>query len=90
MHVEKIFYHPNFLRRLQRQPVEIQKRANRIEAMFRKNPMHPSIRLHPLQGHLRGAWSISVTHSVRIVFSRLESGDIVFHTIGQHDIYQSL
>ena len=62
----------------------------KTERLFRANPLHPSLRLHQLKGKLTGSWSISVTMNVRIIFARLENGEIVFYSVGQHDLYRSL
>lgn len=89
MVVKKILYHPAFLRELRQLDWQDQRRAIRIEALFRRNPLHPSLRLHGLKGKLRTLHSISVTMRIRIIFKRMENGDIIFLSIGQHDIYRS-
>jgi mRNA-degrading endonuclease YafQ of YafQ-DinJ toxin-antitoxin module len=90
MVIKQILYHPTFIKHLRRlRPLE-QNRAIKTEQLFRLDPLHPSLRLHQLKGRLKGIWSISVTSSIRILFTRLPDGTIVFGTIGQHDIYRSL
>lgn len=90
MVVKTILYHPAFVEEFRALPQEIQKRAIKTERLFRSNPLYPSLRLHGLQGRLKGSWSISVTMNVRIIFKRMKNGDIVFYSIGKHDIYRSL
>ncbi len=90
MLVKEILYHPKFIPELLRLSLSVQKRAIKTEQLFRQNPLHPSLRLHPLQGKLKGTWSISVTMGVRILFTRLDDGKIVFYSIGSHDIYKLL
>jgi len=90
MKVDKILYHPEFVREFKSLPSNLQKRAINAEKRFKDNPLHPSLRLYGLKGQLKGSWSISITLKVRILFTRLENGDIVFYSIGFHDIYQSL
>lgn len=90
MIVKTILYHPKFVRDLRELSTTIQERALKAETFFRTNPLHPSLRLHPLKGALEGSWSISITTKVRIIFKRSSSGAIVFYSIGHHDIYQSL
>ena len=46
------------------------------------NPKHSSSRLHKLSG--RNNWSISVTKSIRIVFT-IENNRILLNRIGTHD-----
>ncbi len=38
------------------------------------NECHPSLRVHQLQGKLRGTWSASASDELRITFERLEGG----------------
>ncbi len=90
MIVQTILYHPKFVKELKKLDVSIQRKAVRVEKQFRINPLHPSLRLHQLKGSLDGLWSVSVTMNVRMIFQRMENGDIVFLSIGQHDIYRSL
>ncbi len=89
MVVKQILYHPEFLRDLRKLDWQDQRRAIRVEALFRSNPLHPSLRLHGLHGKLRALYSISVTMRIRIIFKRMKNGDIVFLSIGKHDIYRS-
>lgn len=89
MVVRAICYHPKFIKAFQALHPALQQRAVRVEKQFRTNPLHPSLRLHQLKGRLDGLWSISVTMGVRIIFLRMDNGDIVFLSIGKHDIYRS-
>jgi len=90
MVVRKILYHPKFAEEFRELDTTIQKRAIKTEKLFLQNPLHPSLRLHPLKGKLEGSWSISVTMKVRIIFKRMGNGDIVFYSMGHHDIYRIL
>jgi len=57
-------------------------------AVFQKNPLHPSLRLHKLRGVQADAWSISLNMSVRMLFYyRVEKGEkrAVFFTVGKHE-----
>lgn len=69
---------------------QILKLVENKEKIFRENPLHPSLRLHELHGKLKGIWSISITGNYRIIFERQENGDILFLSIGSHDIYRYL
>lgn len=70
-------------------PKDIQKITVTKEAFFQDNPLHPSLRLHALKGKLKGLWSISITLNYRIIFKRVANGDIIFISIGKHDLYSS-
>lgn len=90
MNIGAIRYHPDFISDLKKLDQAVRERAIKTENLFRSNPLHPSLRLHPLKGKLTGMWTLSVTMKVRIIFLRLQKGEIVFLSIGQHDIYRSL
>ena len=49
---------------------------------LRKNPSHPSLRLHKLSG--QGNYSVSVTMSIRIIIT-FRYGDIHLLRIGTHE-----
>ncbi len=71
-------------------PAEIIRIAVVKEKIFRDNPLHPSLRLHALHGKLQGIHSLSVSGNYRIIFERQKNGDILFISIGKHDIYKYL
>mgnify|MGYP001558295805 CR=1 FL=1 len=90
MIIKNIYYDNNFVKRFKKLPLEIQKIANNKVEIFKKNPLHPSLRLHMLTGKLSGIWSISLSKNYRLIFERMENGDILFLSIGSHDIYKYL
>ena len=53
-------------------------------AIFKKNPNHPSLRLHKLSG-LKERWSISVDMGLRIIFEHIKIDEVYFIDIGSHD-----
>ncbi len=62
-------------------------KINKQLELFQKNPKHPSLRLHKLQGNFSQVWSISVTRDFRILFSIKDM--YYFFDLGTHaDIYQ--
>lgn len=90
MNVGKIFYAPKFGKEFKALPQEIKLLVVKKEKIFQENPLHPSLRLHSLKGSLLGTWSLSITMNYRIIFERMENGDILFHSVGTHDIYKNL
>ena len=90
MIVPGIFYSSRFVKETRGLPKEIVALAVKQEKIFKENPLHPSLRLHALQGKLRGLWSISITGNYRVLFERQANGDILFISIGKHDIYKNL
>lgn len=90
MVVKKIFYSSDFSKQFLGLPQPIQKLAIKKENIFKNNPLHPSLRFHSLKGKLKGLFSISITMNYRIIFKRTPRGDIIFISIGKHDIYRYL
>lgn len=90
MIIKKIHYSKRFAKDLKGLPKQIIALAVKKEVVFKKNPLHPSLRLHELHGKFQGIWSISITSNYRIIFERMENGDILFVSIGRHDIYKYL
>ncbi len=90
MIIKSIHYSKKFIKELKKLPKQIVKIAINKERIFKDNPLHPSLRLHEMRGKLKGVWSISVTAGYRIIFERMENGDILFISIGKHDIYKCL
>ena len=60
---------------------------NKID-IFKKDPRHPSLKTHKLNGALAGYLSYSVDHQMRIVFEYGEKDTVHFLKIGNHDVYR--
>jgi addiction module RelE/StbE family toxin len=90
MIIKKILYSRKFAKEFKKLPDEIIGIAIKKEEIFKHNPLHPSLRLHELHGKFAGVWSISLTNNYRIIFERMLNGDILFISIGKHDIYKYL
>jgi len=88
MIVNKIEYSLNFLKSTKKISGNIIKQVKQKETIFKQNPRHPSLRLHELHGKLKGVWSISINKNYRIIFEYHKNGDVVFISIGNHDIYK--
>ena len=85
-----ILYSNSFKQRFLKLAKNIADIAIEKEKIFRENPFHPSLRLHELKGNINGLWSISVNLKYRIIFKYMKNGDILFISIGKHDIYRDL
>ncbi|HCS78133.1 TPA: hypothetical protein DIV55_00125 [Patescibacteria group bacterium] len=82
-----ILVSPNFSRkfyRLTKKDRRLSKNIDRKIAIFKKNPNHPSLRLHKLSG-LKERWSISVDMGLRIIFEHIKIDEVYFIDIGSHD-----
>jgi addiction module RelE/StbE family toxin len=90
MIIQQIHYSKKFVKELKVLPKKVIDLAIKKEEIFRDNPLHPSLRLHELHGKFKGIWSISITSNYRIIFERMDNGDILFISIGKHDIYKYL
>lgn len=54
--------------------------------LMEMNPFHPSLRLHPLQGKLKGLYSLSITITYRLTVEFIIDGkEILPIHIGTHD-----
>ena len=83
-----IIYSPTFLRQYKKLENEVVRRIEIKEGVFRKNPFDQSLKTHKLHGRLSDLWAFKITSQVRIVFEFGKSGDVIFHAIGAHDIYE--
>lgn len=90
MIVKEVHYSKKFVKQLKKIPERILQLAIKKERIFRENPLHPSLRLHELHGSFVGLWSISITGNYRIILERMQNGDILFISIGSHDLYKHL
>jgi len=90
MIIKNIYYSKGFKKDLKKLPKQIINFAIKKEEIFKSNPLHPSLRLHELHGKFKGLWSISVTSKYRIIFERQKNGDLIFISVGKHDIYKYL
>ncbi len=90
MIVNKVLYSKKFVKEFKKLPENIISIAIKKEIIFKDNPLHSSLRLHELHGKFKGIWSISITSGYRIIFERMKNGDILFISIGKHDLYKYL
>ncbi len=67
-------------------PNAVKDKTTKALKLFRRDPFHPSLRLHKLSGNFKGYWSISIDLKYRIIF-RMEKGTAIFFSIGTHAIY---
>ncbi len=83
-----IFYSPTFAKHYRKLPANIKAMTEGKEEIFRQNPFDPQLKTHRLAGKLKGYWAFSIGYHYRIIFSFLSSGEVRFHTVGTHEIYQ--
>ena len=69
---------------LKRHP-ELRARYYKTLLLLEQNPLHPSLRLHALQGRLTGLHSVSISMQYRITLElELREQEIVFVNVGSH------
>jgi len=57
-------------------------RVTKILDLLRKNPFHPSLKLHKLEG--TDEYSVSVNYNLRLIF-KWEDSNIYITNIGSHE-----
>jgi mRNA-degrading endonuclease YafQ of YafQ-DinJ toxin-antitoxin module len=80
---------PTFERRARKFTAAHPDLKSRLAAVLRhleENPDHPSLRLHPLRGTLKGIHAVRINYSFRITITlRLTEKEIHLLDIGSHD-----
>ena len=78
-------YEKRAQRFLKRHP-ELEKQYLKTLQLMEANPLHPSLRLHPLAGRLSGLHSVSINRSYRITLEFLiHDQEIIPVNVGDHD-----
>ena len=83
----RILYTPAFVRQFGELPEILQEEALVKIERFRRNAREPALRVHKLQGSLRGRWSFRVNYRYCIVFCYDDSNTIALLAIGDHGVY---
>ncbi len=69
-----------------RKHLEIHNQYRKTLQLLELNPFHPSLRLHGLEGRLKGLSSVSINMSYRIVLEmEVKEDEIVLINVGRHD-----
>lgn len=84
-----LIYPDSYIRRarkfLKKHP-EVHNQYRKTLELLELNPYHPSLRLHSLEGRLKGLSSVSINMSYRIVLVlEVQDGEITLVNIGNHD-----
>jgi len=73
-------------RKFLRKHPEIHGQYRKTLELLELNPKHPSLRLHDLEGRLKGLSSISINMSYRIVLElEIKGKEIILINVGSHD-----
>lgn len=82
-----IRYKPSFIREFKKLPIGLQEDVLEKISIFSDVGNHKKLKVHKLKGRLSAFYSFSVTYSHRIVFEYESKNEVVFLTIGDHDVY---
>ena len=84
-----LIYPDSYIRRARkylRKHPEIHNQYRKTLELLELDPYHPSLRLHSLEGRLKGLSSVSINMSYRIVLElEIRDGEIILINIGNHD-----
>lgn len=84
-----LIYPDSYIRRAKkflRKHPEISNQYRKILELLELDPYHPSLRLHTLEGRLKGLSSVSINMSYRIVLElEIQDEEIILINIGNHD-----
>ena len=79
-----VSYSHAFKKMFRKQPATIQNKFKKRLALFMKNPHHPLLCRHALNGEWGGCGSINITGDIRAVFEDLGNDYFEFVAIGSH------
>lgn len=82
----EVYYYASFSRQLKKLPKSIRETVIWQTKLFIIDPHHPSLKLHKLQGHLRGYYAFWVDFRPRIILE-IQADKAYFHAIGDHSVY---
>jgi addiction module RelE/StbE family toxin len=79
-----IRYSRQFVKQLAKQPVKVRQATYLRIRLFTDNPFDPLLRNHPLQGKLKGLYSINVTGDVRAIYEIIGDEIYLYQMVGTH------
>jgi len=84
-----LIYPESYIRRARkflRKHPEIHSQYRKTLQLLELDPYHPALRLHSLEGRLKGLSSVSINMSYRIVLElEIRGEEIILINIGSHD-----
>lgn len=84
----KIYYSSKFAKEYKQLSQKIKSQAEKKEKIFRKNPFDPRLKTHKLTGKLKQYHAFSIDYQYRIIFERIDTETIWFHSVGTHEVYR--
>ncbi len=83
----RILYSSKFGKNYRKLPIDVKKKAEKCETIFRKNPYDSRLKTHKLKGVFYDYYAFSINFQYRIIFEFKEGGVVWFHSVGTHEIY---
>lgn len=83
-----VAFTPQFRRQFRKLPPTLQEEAFEKIAAFKNPAKHAALRVHKLQGELKGRWSFSINYRYRIVFMwEKQNISAILLAVGDHSVY---
>ena len=73
------------LKKIKQKDKRFSEKIEKQLTLFASNPKHPSLRLHKIQTSTGETWSISITMSIRMLYTLLDEDKAYFIKIGTHE-----
>ncbi|MDA1038275.1 MAG: type II toxin-antitoxin system mRNA interferase toxin, RelE/StbE family [bacterium] len=83
----EIFYTSRFKREAKKLSKTLRPVVEERFLWFQENPSDPRLHMHKLRGGLRGFCAFSINATIRVIFEFDGKQKAVFHSIGDHSIY---
>lgn len=83
----EVLYTSRFKHEAKKVPRNLHKITEEQVDLFKNDPFHPHLKTHKLSGRLKEFWSFSIDYRYRIIFEFTKSNQALFHSIGDHSIY---
>lgn len=83
----EVLFSTHFQRDAKRLSKSKQKMVEERLVLFIHNPFDSILKTHKLTGSLNELWSFSIDFHLRVIFEFIEKQKVLFHSIGDHSIY---
>lgn len=83
----EVRYTSRFGREAKKVPRHLRNIVEQRVELFKQDPFNSRLKTHKLTGALKEFWSFSIDYRYRILFEFVESNMALFHSIGDHSIY---
>lgn len=84
----RIHYTPSFLRKMKKLEKSLREEAFDKIKLFEQDPQSYLLKTHKLHGKLDGRYSFSVNYQTRIIFIYINTQEVAFLGVGNHDMYK--